>query len=269
MNTKVLVLDIDGTLTNSEKQITPNTKQAIIDTMKRGHLVILASGRPTTGMKRYAEELMLEEYGGYMLSFNGARIIQCKTGEIIYQQTLPTNVISGLYHFALENDLGICTYLGDDIIVGTRIDPYLELESRINQMKMKQVEHFDKFVDFDVNKCLITVHPQKAPELLTVLQKKYGDILSIYRSEPFFIEVMPQHVDKAASLEKMLSSVGLAREDVICCGDGYNDISMIKYAGIGVAMENAQKSVKEVADFITDSNNSDGIVKVVNKFIHL
>ena len=267
MNTKALVLDIDGTLTNSEKQITPNTKQAIIDTMKRGHLVILASGRPTPGMKRYADELELEEYGGYMLSFNGARIIQCKTGEIVYQQTLPMSVIPGLYHFAVEHDLGICTYLGDDIIVGTRLDSYLELESRINQMHMKQVDHFDQFVDFDVNKCLITVDPEKAPELLEQLQKKYGDILSIYRSEPFFIEVMPQHVDKAASLDKMLSSVGLSRENVICCGDGFNDVSMIKYAGIGVAMENAQPLVKEAADYITSSNNDDGIVKVIDQFI--
>ena len=76
---KVLVLDIDGTLTNSKKEITENTKRGIIETLKRGHKVILASGRPTPGMKRYADELELEKYGGYLLSFNGGRIIKLYT----------------------------------------------------------------------------------------------------------------------------------------------------------------------------------------------
>ena len=85
MTTKALVLDIDGTLTNSKKEITPATKAAIQELMQQGHKVILASGRPTPGMRRYEEELELEKFGGYLLSFNGARIIDCKTGEIIYQ----------------------------------------------------------------------------------------------------------------------------------------------------------------------------------------
>ena len=76
-NEKVLVLDIDGTLTNSRKEITPSTKEAIQDVMRRGHKVILASGRPTPGMRRYEQELELEKYGGYLLSFNGGRIVDC------------------------------------------------------------------------------------------------------------------------------------------------------------------------------------------------
>ncbi|MBE7037241.1 MAG: Cof-type HAD-IIB family hydrolase, partial [Ruminococcaceae bacterium] len=82
MTEKVLVLDIDGTLTNSDKEITDNTRQAIIDVQKRGHIVMLASGRPTPGMRRYEKELELEKYGGYLLSFNGGRIIECRTGDI-------------------------------------------------------------------------------------------------------------------------------------------------------------------------------------------
>ena len=112
MKTKVLVLDIDGTLTNSKKEITPETKRGIIHIMERGHKVILASGRPTPGMRRYADELELAAYGGYLLSFNGGRIINCKTGEIVYQRTLPPHVISGLYQYACKHDMGIITYMG-------------------------------------------------------------------------------------------------------------------------------------------------------------
>lgn len=267
MNTKVLVLDIDGTLTNSQKEVTENTKQGILNIQERGHIVMLASGRPTPGMKKYAQILELEKYGGYLLSFNGGRIINCRTGEIVYQRTLPNSVIPGLWRFSKDNDLGIVTYLGDSIISGTRMDEYIELESRINGMPVQEVNHFVEFVDFDVNKCLMTAPPEKASECEKILQEKYGDILSVYRSEPFFIEIMPKNVDKATSLDRMLSTVGMTRENAICCGDGFNDMTMIKYAGVGVAMANAQPQVKEAADYITKSNDEDGIVTVIDEFI--
>lgn len=265
--TKILVLDIDGTLTNSEKMITGNTKQGILNVMERGHKVILASGRPTAGMKRYAKELELEKYGGYLLSFNGGRIINCRTGEILYQKTLPSTVIPGLYKFAKDHDTGLITYFGDHIILGTRMDQYIEIESRINGMDVRKVDNFVEYVDFSVNKCLMTAEPEQAEQYVEILNEKYGEELSIYRSEPFFIEIMPKNIDKAHSLDRMLATVGLTRENTICCGDGFNDMSMIKYAGIGVAMENAQPAVKEAADYITKSNDEDGIVHVIDKFI--
>lgn len=265
--TMVLVLDIDGTLTNSKKEITERTKNAVIDTMKRGHKVILASGRPTYGMHRYEKELELKENGGFLLSFNGGRIVDCASGRVVYQKTLPKQVIPRLYDFAIDNDCGLITYENENIILGTRMDDYIGIESRINGMEIKKVENFVEYVDFDVNKCLMTALPEKAEKYVELLQEEFGDILSIYRSEPFFIEIMPKNIDKAKSLDRMLSSVGLYRENTICCGDGYNDISMIQYAGIGVAMENAQEKVKDSADFITRSNDMDGIVVVIDKFI--
>lgn len=264
---KALVLDIDGTLTNSQKEITPETKRGLLMIQERGHKVILASGRPTPGLERFSKELELEKYGGYTLSFNGGRIINCKTGEVVYQKTLPPHVIPGLYKFATQRDCGLITYFGDQIILGTRMDEYIQLEARINGMVVKKVDHFPVYVDFEVNKCLLTAPPEQAALYEKELQDKYGDILSIYRSEPFFIEAMPKNVDKAASLDRMLESVGLTRENIICCGDGYNDITMIEYAGVGVAMANAQEQVKQAADFVTDSNDRDGIVRVIEKYV--
>ncbi len=265
--TKVLVLDIDGTLTNSKKQITENTKKSIIHIMEEGHIVMLASGRPTPGMRKYEKELELEKYGGYLLSFNGARIINCRTGDIVFQKTLPPVILPGLYKFADENNCGLMTYLSDNIILGTRSDEYVELEAKINGMPIKEVANLLSFVDFEMNKCLMTAPIEKAPAFEEKLNEMYGDIISVYRSEPFFIEIMPKGVDKASSLNRMLAAVGLKRDNVICCGDGFNDMTMIRYAGIGVAMANAQEKVKQAADFITDSNDEDGIVKVIKKFI--
>ena len=145
-------------------------------------------------------------------------------------------------------------------------DRYVEIEARINGLPIRTVERFVEFVDFDINKCLMTADPDRAEELERRLQEKYGDVASIYRSEPYFIEIMPKNVDKAASLEKMLPALGVTRENTVCCGDGFNDISMIRYAGLGVAMGNAQQAVKDAADYITGTNDEDGLVEVIRRF---
>ena len=106
-----------------------------------------------------------------------------------------------------------------------------------------------------------------APELEKELAGQYEGILSIYRSEPFFIEAMPLGVDKAASLERLFEKIGVDRADTIACGDGFNDMSMIQYAGVGVAMANAQEAVKNVADVITEkTNDEDGLLEVLDRF---
>lgn len=266
MTTKALVLDIDGTLTNSKKEITPATKAAVQEVMKRGHKVILASGRPTLGMHRYEEELELRRYGGYLLSFNGARIVECATGEIIYQKILPQTLIPGLYRFAKQNGCGLITYLGSEVISAFPVDEYIELEARINGLPVRVAEDFLTFVDFDVNKCLMTAAPEKAERFEAQLAERYGEYASIYRSEPFFIEIMSQNVDKAASLDRILPVIGVKREDTVCCGDGFNDISMIRYAGVGVAMGNAQQAVRDAADYITATNDEEGLVQVISRF---
>ena len=127
--------------------------------------------------------------------------------------------------------------------------------------------NFLDFVDFDVNKLLMTADGERAEKYVEILNETDGDRISVSRSEPFFIEIMPKNIDKAKSLDRMLETVGLTRENTICCGDGFNDMTMIQYAGVGVAMANAQEEVKKSADFITDSNDEDGIVKVIDTFI--
>ena len=264
---EILVLDLDGTLTNSEKKITPQTREALIEIQKRGKKVVLASGRPTPGVVPVAKELDLQHYESYILSFNGARITNCETGEIVYDQTLPVNVIPTVFNIVKEYDVDILTYSDDTIISGICPNQYKQIEANINHLPVNCVDNFVEFIDFPINKFLITGDPALTEELEGVLKKEFGDSLSIYRSEPFFLEVMSQGIDKANSLDKLLKTIGLTKDEMISCGDGYNDLTMIQYAGLGVAMENAQPAVKEAADFITKSNDEDGVLYVVKKFM--
>lgn len=267
MNHKILVLDIDGTLTNSKKEITQPTKDALYAMQEAGYAVAIASGRPTAGVRPIAKECKLDVYGGYILSYNGARIVRYSTGKILYNNTLPQQFIPQIFEIAKERGVGMVTYDTDDnLITGTATDKYMELEARINRRVIHQVDDFIGAIQFPVNKCLISGEPEVLAPLTEELQKRYYGVLNIYRSEPFFLEIMPPLVDKAHALERLLPSLGIRREECICCGDGFNDITMIQYAGLGVAMANAQNEVKEAADLITLSNDEDGLVPIIQTY---
>lgn len=268
MKYQVLVLDLDGTLTNSKKEITPATRDALIEIQEAGKIVVLASGRPINGVAPLARELKMEKYGGYMLSFNGARITRCSTGEIVYNRTLPDGIIRPVWEYVKTiPGLDIVSYSDTKIYSGICPNRYVEIESGINGMPIISVEDFPSSLNFPVNKLLVCGDPKLLESIMEPLQSQYHGLLNIYRSEPFFLEIMPRNIDKAKSLQKLLNSIGLTADEMICCGDGYNDLSMIEYAGLGVAMANAQPIIKDSADFITRSNDEDGILHVINLFM--
>lgn len=264
---KIIVLDLDGTLTNSKKEITPKTKQALIRLQEAGKKVVLASGRPTGGIVGLAKELQMERFSGYILAFNGARIMNCATQEVVYDRTIPMELVEPICREALALDLGIVTYTRDEILLGNGVDQYCELESRINHMPMREEPDLANAVTEPVNKFLLTGSEEKILAAQKHMRQRFGWELNIFRSEPFFLELMPQSIDKAFSLGRLLEHIGMSREEMICCGDGYNDKSMIQFAGLGVAMANAQQEVRDVADYITLSNEEDGIAAVVEKFL--
>ena len=266
MDYQILTLDLDGTLTNSKKEITPQTKEALIRIQENGIKVVLASGRPTTGVLPLAKELQLERFGSYILSFNGGRITDCRSREIIYNKLLPKNVAAPLFEIVKHFDVDIVGYSEEAILSGLHTNQYTELESRINGLPIRHIEPFTEHIEADNNKVLITGNPDEIARAKDKLITHFHGLLNIYCSDPFFLEIMPQNIDKAHSLEKLLSSIGLTTDQMICCGDGYNDITMIQYAGLGVAMANAQPAVKEAADFITLSNDDDGILHVIQQF---
>ena len=268
MRYQILVLDLDGTLTNSKKEITPPTMEALIEIQKMGKKVVLASGRPINGVAPLAEKLQLHQYGGYTLSFNGARITNCATGELIYNKTLPLGITQDVLDIARSFDgLDLVTYDEKDIISAIKPNYYDGLESKINSMDIRHVDDFVSYMQTPVNKFLITGEPEIILKAEAAMKEKFHSYLNIYKSEPYFLEIMPQNIDKAFSLQKLLLSLGLTADEMICCGDGFNDLSMIQYAGLGVAMENAQDLIKDHADFITKSNDEDGVLHVIKTFM--
>ena len=264
---KIIALDIDGTLTNSKKEVTQPTLDKIIEIQEKGHVVAIASGRPLPGIRKIADTLKLDKYEGYVLAFNGGRIIDYKTGEVVYQACVDNDIAREIYDYCVKKKIGMVTYEGDTVITGTPIDEYMSLEARLNFMEIHQVDNFKEYIDFPLNKCLLTAESAVAEQVEQELNTLYGDKVTVFRSEPFFVEIMPKNVHKATSLEKLLKYLDMDVKDLIACGDGFNDLTMIDYAGVGVAMGNAQQIVKDHADYITLTNDEDGLVPVIEKFI--
>lgn len=264
---KLLVLDLDGTLTNSQKKITGKTKEAIRKAQEKGIKVVLASGRPTYGIVPLANELRLDTLGGYILSYNGGEIIDWKTKEVLHARQLDPQVLPYLYKSAKKNDFAIITYQNQFIITESPDDIYVHKEAFLNKMEIKKVENFLSYVDYPVSKCLITGESEQ----LIVLEKEMNHYLKgtmgVFRSEPFFLELVPNGIDKAQSLGILLEKLGMTADEMMACGDGFNDLSMIQFAGLGVAMGNAQLIVRQQADFITLSNEEDGVAHVVERFL--
>ena len=267
MEYKMIVLDLDGTLTNRDKIITPRTKQALMEAQKMGKIVVLASGRPTAGIKPLAEELELAAYGSYILSYNGGMITNCKTGEVIFSSTLPVESNKRIMGLAKEYGVDFLTYEGEEIITNNDACIYAHKESQINHLPLRQVEHMEEHVNFPVVKFLLLDDGDYLATVEPKVKAALGKNFAVYRSEPYFLEVLPKGIDKAQSLERLLQHLGMTKKEMIACGDGYNDLTMIQYAGLGVAMENAVLPVRKAADYITASNNEDGVGLVVEKFM--
>ena len=188
-------------------------------------------------------------------------------GELMYKNLLDPEVLPYLYECACKNHFAIVTYDGEYVLTEYPDDEYVLKEALLNVMKIKKVDNFLEAVKHPIAKCLIVGEPERLAVLEKEMYEVLKDRMGVFRSEPYFLELVPKGIDKAQSLSVLLSEIGMTREEMIAIGDGFNDLSMIKYAGLGVAMANAQPVVRENADFITLSNEEDGVAHVVRKFM--
>ncbi len=263
---KLVVLDIDGTLVNSEKKVTQKTKEYITKASEMGVRFIIASGRTPYGILPIAKEIGLEKIGGYVLAFNGGACMNCETMETLYENYIDRSELKGLYEFGVKNDIPFMTYNKDTLYTPNEMTKYIDLERTINHLTVHKTENFLEEATFDFPKVIFTDDGDRLANFVDEAIETFPQF-EVSRSEPFFLEICPKGIHKATGIKNIIEILGVKQEEVIAIGDGFNDITMIKYAGLGVAMENAQQAVKDVADYITLSNDEDGICKVIEEFI--
>jgi len=262
---KMLVLDLDDTLLTDNHTISAHNKAMLIAAQKQGVKVVLASGRPTPAMLQYADELQLAHYGSYLISFNGAMITDMKNQEILFEKSLTKEEIHDLYDFSLQNKVHIITYSDKGVISETHSE-YINVELNLTGLPHHKVESFKEEVKSSAVKCILLEDPDYLKKVETKLKAERSD-LSVALSKPFFLEVMPQGIDKAASIHVLAQKLGIKQEEIIAVGNAGNDLSMIQYAGLGVWVDNVTPELRHHADVIVSSNNNDGVAEVVKRFI--
>lgn len=268
MKYKLLVLDVDGTLLNDEREISKRTLAALLKVQQMGVRIVLASGRPTYGLMPLAKTLELGNYGGFVLSYNGCQIIKAQNGEILFERRINPEMLPYLEKKARKNGFAIFTYHNDTLITDSPDNEYIKNEALLNNLKIIKEDEFSTAIDFAPCKCMLVSDKEEALiELEQHWEKRLAGTLDAFRSEPYFLEVVPCGVNKANTLGALLEHLGVTREEVIAVGDGVCDVTMLQLAGMGIAMGHSQDSVKVCADYVTASNEEDGVALAVEKLI--
>lgn len=261
----MLVLDLDDTLLSDDHCISERNKEMLLKAQEKGVYVVLASGRPTPAIMQYAEQLHLKKYGSFIISFNGAVITDVRHQNCIFEQSLSREQIHSLHDFSLANNVDIITYTSDSII-SESTSKYIDVEVELTQMKFNKVDSFKAAVTQPAVKCILLQDPDYLKQVSVKLkQEKPNESVAI--SKPFFLEVMPQGIDKAASIARLAEKLNIKQEEIIAVGNAENDLSMVEYAGLGVWVDNVCEELRARANAIVASNNNDGVAEVVEKYI--
>lgn len=266
MKYRLLVLDVDGTLLNSEHQISKRTVMTLRKVQQMGVQVVLSSGRPTYGILPLAKILDLASYGGYIIPYNGSQIIDMRDGRVLFEKRITPDMVPYVERKADQYGFDLMTYAEDVVVTNNGQNDHVINEAAINGMKLSAVEDLSISIDFNPSKLvLVSDDPGSIDELEQRWEKRLSGTLDVMRSEDFYLEVVPSGVSKANTLGVLLDMLGVKTEEVVAMGDGVSDVGMIQQAALGIAMGNARDSVKRCADRVTLSNDEDGVAVALEK----
>ena len=268
MKYKLLVLDVDGTILNSERKITQRTVMTLRKVQSIGIKVALASGRPTYGLLPLAKAIDLGTYGGYIISYNGAQVISAQDGEILFARSIDPQMVPYLEKKAAKTGMTMAYYDGDEVVSTDITNSHVVDEAQMNGMKLRQVDQISMVVeDWPSEVMLFSDHEEELDSLENHMQRHLNGVMDTIHSNPYMLEVVGYQVGKSYAMSALMQLLGIGMEEVIAIGDGTADVNMIQMAGTGIAMANAVESVRRCADYITLSNDEDGAAVAIEKAI--
>lgn len=263
---KLIAVDMDGTLLNEKKEVSNKCRKLISKLMEDGKKVVLATGRPLKGILPYLQTLDLLKENNYVVTYNGALVQSARGDEILYNKPLSLDSYKELY--VVSKELGVNIHaLTDKSVLTPKNNPYTGIEASINQIPIIEGPIEDVDINTNIVKVMFIDDPKKLDAIIPLIPQWVKDKYSILRSASIFLEFLNKSVNKGVGVSIIAKKLGIKPEEVICVGDAGNDIAMIEYAGLGVAMGNATEEVKLAADYITLSNEEDGVAHVIEKFM--
>lgn len=266
---KLLSIDLDGTLLNSKRQISKRNLDYLRQAEKKGIKIVICTGRPYLAMKKFVSEIGFTSPDDYIITFNGGQTQRAADGQILYADTLnmkdmyiwqqelkrldlPMNVIDDEYVYEPLSypDLYPSLYVGDEATA---------------PVKRKDFESFHALNRF--NKFVVGTEADHLQSQKVLIEESLLTRYHLTFSYPWLMEISNHGVHKGQALKDLTEKLGLKASEVMAIGDQLNDLTMIQYAGVGVAMANGDPRVKEAADIITATNDEDGVAMVIRDYL--
>ncbi|MBZ0305781.1 MAG: Cof-type HAD-IIB family hydrolase [Anaerolineae bacterium] len=266
MSIQLIAVDLDGTLLNSQHQLTPRTRAALQAAVRQGIQVVVATGRtrsaPTAG--RVIEELGLTSPG----IFSQGLMIHNADGSVRFQQSISTERAAEVIRFSEANRLHYYGASGATLFMQPDNPFVVAMLEQYHEPSPREVPSLLHILDsHPINKFVFIEAPERLTDLRDFLLPQLVDGENLFASAPEFLEFVPAGASKGAALARLIEELNIPRESVLALGDAENDIEMLQVAGIGVAMGNAMPHVKEIADYITLSNDEDGVAEAIERFV--
>lgn len=265
--TKLIALDIDGTLVNNEGNLDSITIKTIKEKTKQGFKFIVCTGRPFAGVKNVISQLGLDGKDDFVISNNGALIQNSFSEEVLYRKSLPFEDFQKIeelsYHlkipFHIQSDDGIYT-------TNKNIGEYSVYDSVLNKVPIFYRES-NELSSIPINKMMFVDNPDNLDRVIQLIPLEYYTKYNLMKSLDFFFEFLNIQANKGKALKYLSDKLNIKKEDVIAIGDNDNDISMLSFAGVGVSMENGSEQAKAIADFMTLSNEDNGVAYFLEKHL--
>lgn len=262
MDIKLVVVDLDDTLLDDEGRITEDNINTLRQAAAQGVNITIATGRMYRATLPYAKQLGLSLP---LITYQGS-LIKKPDGEVIRELALPPHLAREMLAYSRETGVQLNVYV-DDNFYTDRDSSWTRLYAKLSSVPYNVVGDLTDLISRGPTKLIFVDREEVLDEIAEPLRRQYNGRLNIVKSKPFYLEVTHPAASKAQAVEVLLGRLGIKWDEVMACGDSFNDLDMIEQAGLGVAVGNARKEVKEAADWVAPSNNESGVAEAVRKFV--
>ena len=266
---KLIAIDMDGTLLNSKKELLDETKQYFKNFHNKNTetLLVLCTGRPETGIRPYLKDLGYLEENHYIISQNGANIYESQTGKRLMDAFVDSAAIQKWIELGKKHGISVMG-AGVDYYYSFDEDPteWMEFDVKLVSGKLKRIPTKES-LNTDFYKILLMGDEEQLNEFETFIPQEWRDEFYVVRSQKYLVEVLTKGVNKAFGLEELAQKLNIEPSEIAAIGDAANDIEMLEYAGLAIAMGNASEEVKAIADIVTDTNENNGVIKAIDNLI--
>lgn len=267
MSIKLVAVDIDGTLLTNDRKVTPEVFEAVQEAKKQGVKVIIATGRPIPGVQPLLNELNLREEGDYVITFNGGLVQDTSTGENIITETMTYEDYLDIEFLSRKLDVHMHAITKKGIYTANRnIGKYTVHESSLVNMPIFYRTP-EEMGDKEIIKMMFIDEPEILDAAIKKIPQEFFDKYTIVKSTPFYLEFMNKKASKGNSIKHLAEKMGLTPDQTMAIGDAENDRAMLEAVGNPVVMENGTPELKEIAKYITKSNEESGVAHALREWV--